>query len=213
MVVSFFGGCISNWIAVDILSKRTGELCYFPSNSSVLISSAYSDLGLRIYNPFIKHCINILQSIQLLFNVGIIILGNGQGLSQVAKNKVCFSALCIIWTIIGMSVGQIKTLRNYGWLANSAIWLNILTLIFTMVYIKFYIIYTIVAQFGFFAGCCSSQSHQPHSSNRRWFRPTKCDVVHHRSCPYGCIHSNSIHRASGGCYADCLQLRRCHALH
>jgi hypothetical protein len=76
---------------------------------------------------------NVLQSVQLLFNVGIIILGNGQGLSQVAKNKVCFSALCIIWTAIGFIIGQIKTLRNYGWLANSAIWLNILTLLITMV--------------------------------------------------------------------------------
>jgi len=67
-----------------------------------------------------------------LFNVGVIILGNGQALSQISKNRVCFSALCIIWTAIGFLIGQIKTLRNYGWLANAAIWLNILTLILTM---------------------------------------------------------------------------------
>ena len=32
---------------------------------------------------------NILQSLQLIFNVGLIILGNGQGLSQMANFKVC----------------------------------------------------------------------------------------------------------------------------
>lgn len=34
---------------------------------------------------------NILQSVQLVFNVGLIILGNGQGLSQMAKFNVRLS--------------------------------------------------------------------------------------------------------------------------
>lgn len=76
---------------------------------------------------------NILQSIQLLLNVAGIILGNGQGLSQIAKGNVCFSALCVIWTVVGMIIGQIRTLRNFGWLANGAIWLNVVVIIITMV--------------------------------------------------------------------------------
>lgn len=54
---------------------------------------------------------NILQSLQLIFNVGIIILGNGQGLSQIAKFRVCFSVCMVIWTVAGMILGQVKTLQ------------------------------------------------------------------------------------------------------
>lgn len=54
---------------------------------------------------------NILQSIQLIFNVGIIILGNGQGLSQIAKFRLCFSVCMVVWTLAGMIIGQIRTLQ------------------------------------------------------------------------------------------------------
>ena len=54
---------------------------------------------------------NILQSLQLIFNVAIIVLGNGQGLSQIAKFKICFSVCLIIWTVAGMLIGQVKTLQ------------------------------------------------------------------------------------------------------
>jgi hypothetical protein len=33
----------------------------------------------------------------------------------------------------GMVVGQIRTLQRFGWLANFAIWLNVLILIFRFV--------------------------------------------------------------------------------
>jgi hypothetical protein len=35
----------------------------------------------------------------------------------------------VIWAFVGMAVGQVRALKNYGWLANSAVWIN-LTLIF-----------------------------------------------------------------------------------
>ena len=36
---------------------------------------------------------NVLQTLQLIFNVGLIILGNGQGLSQMAQFKVCICTI------------------------------------------------------------------------------------------------------------------------
>ncbi|GJJ09210.1 hypothetical protein Clacol_003432 [Clathrus columnatus] len=75
----------------------------------------YSDLTERIYGRFARHCINVLQTIQLLFNVA-----------------VCFSVLAVIWTVIGMTVGQIRSLQNYGNLAHFAIWLNLLVIFITM---------------------------------------------------------------------------------
>jgi len=92
----------------------------------------YGDLTERIYGRIARHGINVLQSIQLLFNVAVIILGNTQGLSQIAKGKVCFSALGVIWMVCGMVLGQIKSLRNYGGLAHWAIWMNLIVIFITM---------------------------------------------------------------------------------
>ncbi|KAI9842947.1 MAG: hypothetical protein M1837_006684 [Sclerophora amabilis] len=92
----------------------------------------YGDLFFRIYGKVPRYLANTLQSIQLVFNVGIIILSNGQGLSQVSSGKVCFSVLCVIWTIAGLLLGQIRTLQKYGWVANSAVWINILVIFITM---------------------------------------------------------------------------------
>ena len=71
---------------------------------------SFGDLGYRIYGSWFRICTpltpfykrityvedlavcNVLQSLQLIFNVGIIILGNGQGLSQMAQFKVWIGA-------------------------------------------------------------------------------------------------------------------------
>lgn len=99
----------------------------------------YSDIAFRIYGPVTRHLINFLQSFQLLFNVGIIIVANGQSLSQMAakgpdlsQNGACFIILCFVWAIAGMLFGQIRTLAKLGYLANFAIWLNVFTIISTM---------------------------------------------------------------------------------
>jgi hypothetical protein len=38
----------------------------------------------------------------------------------------------VIWAFVGMAVGQIRTLKNFGWLANSAVWLNLLLIFVSM---------------------------------------------------------------------------------
>lgn len=92
---------------------------------------SYGDIAYRVAGAIARHTVNILQSIQLLFAVGIIITSNGQGLAQISKGSVCFIVLCFIWAIAGAILGQIRTLRRVSWLANSAVWLNVLVLIFT----------------------------------------------------------------------------------
>ena len=93
---------------------------------------SYGDIAFRIYGTWARHSVNLLQSIQLLFNVGVIILANGQGLSQVVNDKVCFIVLCIVWTIAGGLLGQVRTLQKFGWIANLAIWINLIVLFLTM---------------------------------------------------------------------------------
>ena len=92
----------------------------------------YGDIAFRIYGTTARHFINITQSIQLLFNVGIIIIINGQGLAQVSNDGACYIILCFVWAIAGALVGQIRTLKNLGWLANAAIWMNLFVIFLTM---------------------------------------------------------------------------------
>ncbi|GLB40303.1 putative amino acid transporter [Lyophyllum shimeji] len=89
----------------------------------------YGDMAERIFGRTARHVCTVLQSIQLIVNVGTICLSNGQAVSQMSKNGLCFSVCIVIWAILGMIIGQIRTLKNYGWLANSAVWIN-LTIIF-----------------------------------------------------------------------------------
>lgn len=72
--------------------------------------------------------------------VGTICLGNAQSVAQIAvSHEFCFSVGILIWAIVGMIIGQVRTLKNYGWLANSAVWLN-LTLIFIVSNIIIFVI-------------------------------------------------------------------------
>jgi hypothetical protein len=72
----------------------------------------YGDIAFRIYGTIVRHSLNILQSIQLLFNVGIIVVGNGQSLYQVAKGNLCFIVCCLIWVICGFLLARFGPCRN-----------------------------------------------------------------------------------------------------
>jgi hypothetical protein len=96
----------------------------------------YGDIAFRVFGTTARHSVNVLQSVQLLFNVGIIIVASGLGLEQIitgaGKNSVCFIVLCFIWAIAGGLAGQIRSLKNLGWIAHSAIWMNVFVIIMTM---------------------------------------------------------------------------------
>lgn len=92
----------------------------------------YGDLAYRLYGPIARHSVNFLQSVQLLCNVGIIVISNGQALSQVSKFRLCYAICCLVWAIAGFFVGQVRTLQKYGWLANAAIWMNLLIIFMSM---------------------------------------------------------------------------------
>ncbi|KAL8655094.1 MAG: hypothetical protein Q9210_001115 [Variospora velana] len=92
---------------------------------------SFGDIAYRVAGKVARQTMNVFQSVQLLFNVGIIIIQNGQGLSQISKGSVCFIVLCFVWAIAGAIIGQIRTLQRLGWLAHFAIWINVLILIMT----------------------------------------------------------------------------------
>jgi hypothetical protein len=92
----------------------------------------YGDMGFRLYGPWLRYIFNILQSIQLILNVGLIVVSNGEALSQAAKFKLCFAICCLVWTLAGFIFGQVRTLQKFGWLANAAVWLNVICMIISM---------------------------------------------------------------------------------
>lgn len=92
----------------------------------------YGDIAFRVFGSPARHGLNILQSIQLLCNVGAIIIGNGQALSQVSKFNLCYAVCCFVFALSGFIVGQVRTLQKFGWLANAAIWMNVFVIIMTM---------------------------------------------------------------------------------
>ncbi|KAH7886718.1 transmembrane amino acid transporter protein-domain-containing protein [Phlebopus sp. FC_14] len=135
-----YGPGVACYVVFGIMAAYSGVLLWhmFMKLDSVEYPlKSFGDLGQRIYGPWFRHLCNVLQSLQLIFNVGLIILGNGQGLSQMAQFKLCFSVCNVVWTLAGMILGQVRTLRKFGWIANSAIWLNIITLIMTMAAVRY----------------------------------------------------------------------------
>lgn len=93
---------------------------------------SFGDIGFRLYGPWLRYLFNILQSIQLILNVGLICISNGEALSQAAKFKLCYIVCCLIWALVGFFLGQIRTLQKFGWLANAAVWFNLLCMFITM---------------------------------------------------------------------------------
>jgi hypothetical protein len=69
--------------------------------------------------------------LQLIINVGVICLSNAQSVEQIAANhKFCFSVAVLIWALVGMVLGQVRSLQKYRFFANGAVWMNLL-IIFT----------------------------------------------------------------------------------
>jgi succinate dehydrogenase/fumarate reductase cytochrome b subunit len=69
-----------------------------------------------------------LVFIHMIVNVATTSLSAAQSLYQLAHGHICFVVSIVVWIIVGCILNQIRTLKRYGWLASSAIWLNILVI-------------------------------------------------------------------------------------
>jgi hypothetical protein len=96
----------------------------------------YGDVAFRIFGSWARLGVNVLQSFQFFLNITLLIESNGQGLAQMAKGKsgngfLCFVVAEVIFMLLGFLFGQIRTLQRLSWLANIAIWLNVVVIIST----------------------------------------------------------------------------------
>lgn len=94
---------------------------------------SYGDMGFRLFGHWLRYIFNFLQAVQLILNVGLIVISNGEALSQAVKFKLCFAICCLVWACAGFVLGQVRTLQKFGWLANAAVWINVACMIVTMV--------------------------------------------------------------------------------
>ncbi|KAJ5812900.1 Amino acid transporter transmembrane [Penicillium robsamsonii] len=103
----------------------------------------YGDVAFRVYGNWARIFVNVLQSFQFFLNVSLLIVSNGQGLAQMVvgangQGFLCFIAAEVIFVVIGFVFGQIRTLQRLSYLANIAIWLNIIVVIMTMAVVHEY---------------------------------------------------------------------------
>lgn len=92
----------------------------------------FADIGFRVYGNWCRTLFNILQSLQLVCNVGALVISNGQALSEAVKFKLCYAVCCLVLAVAGFVLGQVRTLQRFTWLANAAVWINLVIMFITM---------------------------------------------------------------------------------
>ncbi|KAI0838569.1 transmembrane amino acid transporter protein-domain-containing protein [Hypoxylon sp. FL0890] len=103
----------------------------------------YGDFFFRIFGAGARHFVNVAQALQLLLTVSVLVLSNGQSISQISRGPsgdsvgICFVACMVIFTAAGFLLGQIRTLQRLGWLANLSVWLTVTLVILCMVSVKY----------------------------------------------------------------------------
>jgi hypothetical protein len=119
-----FAGIVT--LIVYVLNFESGLDSYqFPARH-------FGDLAFRIYGHWARYLMNILEATQLLCNVAVIIISNGEALSEASKFKLCYAICCLVWALAGFFLGQIRTLQKFSWLANVAVFINLLIMFITM---------------------------------------------------------------------------------
>jgi len=86
---------------------------------------SFGDPFYRIYGPKWRHFINVAQALQQFMTVAVLILGSGTIIAQLSNEKICFIVCLLIFTIVGIMFGSIRSLQRIGWLANLLVWLNV----------------------------------------------------------------------------------------
>ena len=92
----------------------------------------YGDIVYRTMGTIPRYFVNVLQSIQLLLLVGQVSIQNGQGISQISKFRLCYVVCVIIFVIAGFVIGQVRSLRNFGFISMVAVGLNLMVIFISM---------------------------------------------------------------------------------
>lgn len=92
----------------------------------------YGDLAFRTWGTTARYATNILQTLGLLLLLGQVTIQYGQNISQVSQFRLCYIICPLLFVIAGFFMTQIRTLKNYGLVANFSVWLTVLVIFITM---------------------------------------------------------------------------------
>ncbi|KAG9574486.1 amino acid transporter-like protein, partial [Aureobasidium melanogenum] len=131
-----FGPGVALYTVFGGLAALSGWYCYWTFLN--LDSDRYPirDFGQAFYRVFgapMRHTVNILQTLQMFLLVAVLILNNGGAISEISIGKngehgngLCFIICLLILAILGVVLGQIRTLQRFGWLANLSVWTTVI---------------------------------------------------------------------------------------
>ncbi|WYZ38135.1 hypothetical protein EsH8_III_000049 [Colletotrichum jinshuiense] len=135
-----YGPGIALYTVFGVMSFYSGWILYqsfLGLDSDRYPVKGYGDLYFRVFGSWARHLVNFAQGLQLLLFVAVLILGNGQSISQISKGPaggagICFVACLVIFMAAGFVLGQIRTLQRFSWIANLAVWINLLVIFICM---------------------------------------------------------------------------------
>ncbi|TDZ48261.1 N amino acid transport system protein [Colletotrichum trifolii] len=135
-----YGPGVALYSVFGIMSFYSGWVLYrsfLGLDSDRYPIKGYGDLYFRVFGSWARHAVNFAQGLQLLLFVSVLILGNGQSISQISKGPnggagICFVACLVIFMAAGFVLGQIRTLQRFSWIANLAVWINLLIIFICM---------------------------------------------------------------------------------
>ena len=87
----------------------------------------------------------VAQSLQQFLTVSILIFSKSLNIEQIAHEGLCFVAMMVVIMAVGMLGGFIRSLRKIGFIANAAVWMNIVNFIIWSVHrseIRFFCLLT-----------------------------------------------------------------------
>ncbi|KAL5093345.1 hypothetical protein Trisim1_011150 [Trichoderma cf. simile WF8] len=131
-----FGPGVALYIIFGAAAAFSGYILwkvFLGLDSSRFPMVSFGDTYFRVYGPFARHFINVAQAIQQFMTVAVLILGSGTTIAQLSSEKICYVACLIIFMVVGMVFGSIRSLQRIGWLANLSVWINIVSFIIIMV--------------------------------------------------------------------------------
>lgn len=95
---------------------------------------SFGDPFFRLFGPKARTFINITQAFQMFCTVAVILQGNSQIMSQLNGGHICYIAIGIISVVIGIATCGLRALKHIGFLANFAVWINIVSFIVILIY-------------------------------------------------------------------------------
>ncbi|KAF6828409.1 transmembrane amino acid transporter family protein [Colletotrichum musicola] len=124
-----YGPGIALYTVFGVMSYYSGWILYnafLGLDSDRYPLKGYGDLYFRVFGTWSRHVINFAQTLQLLLFVSVLIIGNGQSISQISRGPnggpgICFVACLIIFMAAGFILGQIRTLQRFSWIANVSV--------------------------------------------------------------------------------------------